>query len=392
MSYPVKELLTAMLVVSGNDAAGALATAVGGTASAAELMNAEAARLQARDTQAVNPSGLDAKGQVSSAYDLALIARAGMALPSFREYVATQTSSISAPKKKRIEIYNHNRLLRDYDGAIGIKNGYTVAARASFVGAATRGGHTLLVTLLRADPLVWREAEALLDWGFAAVEAGVAPGRAARRPAGRGPAVEARGVEAGAVSAAPGAPLQAVPAAVSSRPRRTAASRGGRCSRWWPCCSWPSWPAAARSWPAAGAGAARCRSPARRGVASPTCARRGPAPSADQLRRSAPRADRRACTTTTAVSAPTAPIPTDAARTAVCAPGGRATGTRTGTSTGSGRSSGTPACRASSGLDVPEGARSESYGPVTVQAAVSSSSRETRLRNSSRPTTTAKAP
>ena len=175
LRYPVRELMTAMLVVSGNDAAGALATAVGGTPRAAELMNAEAARLQARDTRAVNPSGLDAKGQVSSAYDLALIARAGMAVPAFRDYVAVRTSSISAPKKKRIEIYNHNRLLHDYDGALGIKNGYTTAARASFVGAATRDGRTLVVTLLRADPLVWREAAALLDWGFAAAEAGVVP-------------------------------------------------------------------------------------------------------------------------------------------------------------------------------------------------------------------------
>ena len=209
MSYPVRELMAAMLVVSGNDAAGALATAVGGTASAAGLMNAEAARLQARDTRAVNPSGLDAKGQVSSAYDLALIARAGMAMPAFREHVATQTSSISAPKKKRIEIYNHNRLLREYDGAIGIKNGYTTAARASFVGAATRGGRTLVVTLLRADPLVWREAEALLDWGFAAVAAKAAPvGQLVD------PLPEPRPVEEGAVAAAPGPPLEAVPASV----------------------------------------------------------------------------------------------------------------------------------------------------------------------------------
>ena len=175
MAYPVRELLTAMMVVSGNDAAGALATAVGGTPRAAELMNAEAVRLQAFDTRAVNPSGLDAKGQTSSAYDLALIARAGMAMPAFRDYVAVQTSSISAPKEKRIEIYNHNRLLREYDGAIGIKNGYTTAARASFIGAATRDGRTLVVTLLRADPLVWREAAALLDWGFAATAAGAAP-------------------------------------------------------------------------------------------------------------------------------------------------------------------------------------------------------------------------
>ncbi len=215
MRYPVHELMAAMLVVSGNDAAGALATAVGGTASAAQLMNAEAARLQARDTRAVNPSGLDAKGQVSSAYDLALIARAGMALPAFREHVATRTSSISAPKKKRIEIYNHNRLLHEYDGAIGIKNGYTDAARASFVGAATRDGRTLVVTLLKADPLVWREAAALLDWGFAAVEAGAAPvGRLVDPLPEPRPAEQA----AGALAAAPAPALEAVTTSVPQPP------------------------------------------------------------------------------------------------------------------------------------------------------------------------------
>ena len=209
MSYPVHELMSAMLVVSANDAAGALATAVGGTAEAATIMNAEAARLQARDTRAVNPSGLDAAGQVSSAYDLALIARAGMAMPAFREHVATQTSSISAPKRRRIEIYNHNRLLREYDGAIGIKNGFTTAARASFVGAATRDGRTLVVTLLvKADPLVWREAAALLDWGFAAAAAGAAPvGRLVD------PLPEDAPVQDEPVAAAPAPPLDAVPAA-----------------------------------------------------------------------------------------------------------------------------------------------------------------------------------
>ena len=169
LSYSVKDLFTALLVVSGNDAAGALATAVGGQAAATSLMNAEAARLQARDTSAVNTSGLDAAGQVSSAYDLALIARAGMAIPDFRAYVDVRRAFVPAPGGATIEIANHNRLLRSYPGAIGVKNGYTAAARASFVGAATRDGHTLLVSLMRAEPVVWQEAGTLLDWGFAAV-------------------------------------------------------------------------------------------------------------------------------------------------------------------------------------------------------------------------------
>lgn len=174
LAYTVKDLFTALLVVSGNDAAGALGTAVGGQQVATGLMNTEAARLQAFDTHAVNTSGLDAPGQVSSAYDLALIARAGLALPDFRAYVGTRRSFIPAPGGRTIEIDSHNRLLGTYDGALGVKNGFTEAARASFVGAASRNGHTLVVTLMRADPAVWKDAAALLDWGFAATLRGQA--------------------------------------------------------------------------------------------------------------------------------------------------------------------------------------------------------------------------
>jgi serine-type D-Ala-D-Ala carboxypeptidase (penicillin-binding protein 5/6) len=175
VAYPVPELFEALMMVSGNDAANALATAAGGQQVTADLMNAEAERLQARDTHAVNPSGLDAEGQVSSPYDLALIAREGMTIPAFRDYVAKRKSSVSAPGRARIETYTKNKLLRNYDGALGIKNGYTNKARASFVGAAEHGGTRLVVTLMKADPRVWAEAAALLDWGFAARAAGVAP-------------------------------------------------------------------------------------------------------------------------------------------------------------------------------------------------------------------------
>jgi D-alanyl-D-alanine carboxypeptidase (penicillin-binding protein 5/6) len=175
VGYPVTELFEALMMVSGNDAANALATAAGGQQVTADLMNAEAERLGALDTHAVNPSGLDAEGQLSSPYDLALIAREGMTIPAFQRYVAMRKSSVSAPGKARIETYTKNKLLRNYDGALGIKNGYTVRARASFVGAAERDGRRLLVTLMKADPRVWAEAASLLDWGFAAAAAGVAP-------------------------------------------------------------------------------------------------------------------------------------------------------------------------------------------------------------------------
>lgn len=174
--YPVDELFRSMLVVSGNDSALALATANGGLAKTVAEMNAEAHRLQADDTHAVNDNGLDARGQTSSAYDLALIARAGMQLPDFRDYVATKRAHIRGAKPgTAIAISSHDKLLWNYDGAIGIKNGFTVAARATFVGAATRGGHTLVVTLMRTNPRYWPEAAALLDWGFKATSQGVTP-------------------------------------------------------------------------------------------------------------------------------------------------------------------------------------------------------------------------
>jgi D-alanyl-D-alanine carboxypeptidase (penicillin-binding protein 5/6) len=168
VGYPVHELFSALMMVSGNDAANVLASAAGGQAATAALMNERARSLHALDTRAVNPHGLDADGQVSSSYDLALIARAGMTDPDFAAYAAARKGSVSAPGTARIEMYTKNKLLKNYRGALGIKNGYTSRARASFVGAAERDGRRLVVTLMKADPKVWAEAEKLLDWGFAA--------------------------------------------------------------------------------------------------------------------------------------------------------------------------------------------------------------------------------
>src|SRR5205814_1631963 len=103
-----------------------------------------------------------------SAYDLALIARAGLQMPDFCHYIGIVRSHVPAPHHRRFEIYTHNRLLTTYRGMIGVKNGYTVDAAATYVGAATRNGHTIIVTLMHARPDFWDEARKLLDWGFAA--------------------------------------------------------------------------------------------------------------------------------------------------------------------------------------------------------------------------------
>lgn len=166
--YTVRQLFTAMLVVSGNDAADTLADAAGGTPLTLRLMNEEARHLQADDTVAGTPSGLDAPGESTSAYDLALMARAALKLPDFQHYVTIVNSTMPAPHGRHFQIYTHNRLLTTYPGTIGVKNGYTIAAGATYVGAARRGGHTLIVTLMRTDPRFWLDATKLLDWGFAA--------------------------------------------------------------------------------------------------------------------------------------------------------------------------------------------------------------------------------
>ncbi|HVF20442.1 MAG TPA: serine hydrolase [Mycobacteriales bacterium] len=165
--YRVNTLFESLLVVSGNDAANSLATAAGGHPRAISLMNATARRLQALDTVARNPSGLDDPEQLTSAYDLALITREGMTMPSYRTYVSTLRSRVNAPGGKSFEIYNHNKLLTRYAGTTGGKTGYTVAARRTFVVTAKRGERELVVSLLRAETML-PDATKLLDWGFAA--------------------------------------------------------------------------------------------------------------------------------------------------------------------------------------------------------------------------------
>ncbi|GAA0832700.1 D-alanyl-D-alanine carboxypeptidase family protein [Streptosporangium amethystogenes subsp. fukuiense] len=164
--YTVDDLFKALMLVSGNDCAMALAEANGGLAATLADMNAEAKRLQAFDTVAKTPSGLDKPGQSSSAYDLALIARAGLANADFRRYISTKTDKFPAPKGY-YEIGNHNKLLWRYKGMIGVKNGWTSKALGSFVGAAKRNGHTIIVSIMRHDGYFWEEVADLLDWGFA---------------------------------------------------------------------------------------------------------------------------------------------------------------------------------------------------------------------------------
>ena len=168
-AYQVSDLFTALLTISANDAAIALTQAAGSFSEGMALINAEARHLQADDTVAVEPNGLDAPGQHTSAYDLALIARQALKLPAFLRYDQTVSQRFVVARRKAVELYNQNSLLTTYPGAVGGKIGWTSAAGATYVGMATRHGVTLIVTLLHCPALTEIDsAKKLLDWGFAA--------------------------------------------------------------------------------------------------------------------------------------------------------------------------------------------------------------------------------
>ena len=176
-TYPVSTLWLGLLLNSGNDAANTLARLGGGggtdgVAKTVADMNAKAKELGAYQTHAVTPSGLDGPGQFTSAYDLALIARACFDEPDFGKYALTRTARLPAQKNPKVggfEFQNENKLIFQYKGALGGKTGFTQLARHSYVGGAERGGRRLVATLLgaEANPLRgYQQGEALLDWGF----------------------------------------------------------------------------------------------------------------------------------------------------------------------------------------------------------------------------------
>ncbi|MEV2224014.1 D-alanyl-D-alanine carboxypeptidase family protein [Nocardia vinacea] len=178
--YTNRQLMQALIMASGNDAAHAIATQLGGDAAAVQKMNDLAKSLYALDTRTASPSGLDGPGMSSSAYDLSVLFREAMTIPLFAEFIHTEQVDFPGyPKDPKnpddkdhpgFPIANDNHLLYDYDGALGGKTGYTDDARQTFVAAAQRDGRRLVVTLLKADVLPirpWEQAARLLDYGFA---------------------------------------------------------------------------------------------------------------------------------------------------------------------------------------------------------------------------------
>lgn len=167
--YRVTDLFRALLMISANDAAVALAQATGSYHRGMALINAEARHLQANDTVAKRPNGLDARGQHVSAYDEALWARAALALPEFMRDEALRTTRFPLRRHHHpITLYTQNTMLGTFRGDLGGKIGWTTPAGATFIGWARRHHHTLVVTILHATPLTeLNTAAELLNWGFA---------------------------------------------------------------------------------------------------------------------------------------------------------------------------------------------------------------------------------
>lgn len=172
-SVSIEELLYGIMLASANDASMVLAQGIAGSVERfTELMTQKAHQIGATNSNFTNPHGLTAPDHYSTAKDLAVLFRYAMKNPTFRDIVHTKFSSVKTTtmvRKKlvprRISVRNHNRLLWNFDGALGGKTGYTHAAQKCFVGSVQRNGATIIVAILGARDL-WGDTKRLLEYGF----------------------------------------------------------------------------------------------------------------------------------------------------------------------------------------------------------------------------------
>ena len=163
----VKDLLTGLLLSSGNDAANTLALTVSGSLPAfAELMNKKAEALGMTDTCFVTPSGLDEGDHHSTARDMAYLAAAVLERPELAAVCAKKSAVITFEQpEKQVTVYNHNRLLNLYPSSIGLKTGYTQKSGKCLVSAARQDGVTLIVVTLNGGDY-WNDHIKLYNYGF----------------------------------------------------------------------------------------------------------------------------------------------------------------------------------------------------------------------------------
>ena len=166
-----RDLLYGMMLASGNDAANVTAVSLAGTTEKfAEMMNKRAAELGLTQTHFVTPSGLDADGHCTTARELALLAAAALENNDFAKAAASESAVLNYgnPPYRRV-LKNHNKILRLFDGAIGVKTGFTKKSGRCLVTAARRDGKTAVAVTLN-DPNDWQDHTALLEYGLNSIE------------------------------------------------------------------------------------------------------------------------------------------------------------------------------------------------------------------------------
>lgn len=162
----MEELLYAVLLSSANDAAAAIAIEIGGSIEGfAALMNAKAIELGLSNTHFENPHGLDREEHYTSASDLAMLSLYALKNETFKKIVSTYKTTIPLDGNGTRVLINHNKLLRLYDGAIGVKTGFTKKSGRCLVSAAERDGLCLIAVTLN-DPNDWNDHISMLDYGF----------------------------------------------------------------------------------------------------------------------------------------------------------------------------------------------------------------------------------
>lgn len=167
--YSVRDLLNALLVLSANDVAVALAEHIAGSvADFSQLMNERARALGAENSNFLNPNGLPHKEHYTTAADMAKIFAAAFKNQTIREITSTRVYYIDLPSGERRALVNGNKMLTEYAGTLGGKTGYTSQAGNCLVTAAQARNLKLGVAVFKAQgKAVWQDAGALLDYGFA---------------------------------------------------------------------------------------------------------------------------------------------------------------------------------------------------------------------------------
>lgn len=166
--YTRRKLVGALLVRSGNDVARALARSVAGSeTSFADVMNKKARKLGMKNSHFLNPHGLTAEGQYSTAYDMALCGRAVLQYPDLRQVIKTKAYNFNFSNGRVKYLTNTNRVLKSVPYCHGMKTGTTRASGRCLVSSGTLNGRTAIVVVLGAtSKTIWKDSEKLLRWSL----------------------------------------------------------------------------------------------------------------------------------------------------------------------------------------------------------------------------------